>query len=130
MLGGNYLASGIEHNETGSPTASGEVHARMNEKRFHKLEPLQRRSDLFQIEGDATAPLALVSWGSVAGVARRRSAWPGAKVPGEALVFRLLYPVAERCTDSSRGKAASSEQSHQPASPSAADVRGSAEGRF
>ena len=39
MPGGNYLASGIEHNETGAPTASGAVHARMNEKRIRKLAP-------------------------------------------------------------------------------------------
>ena len=41
MPGGNYLAAGIEHNELGRPTASGEMHARMNEKRFRKFNPLQ-----------------------------------------------------------------------------------------
>ena len=51
MKGGNYLASGIEHNEDGAPTSSGEVHARMNEKRLRKLEPLKRRRDLFLVEG-------------------------------------------------------------------------------
>src|SRR4029450_6118406 len=50
--GGSYLASGIEHNERGAPTASGDVHARMNSKRISKLAPLERRSDLFRIEGD------------------------------------------------------------------------------
>ena len=70
MPGGNYLASGIEHNERGAPTASGEVHARMNDKRIRKLDPLKHRRDLFVVEGDPQAPLALVSWGSVAGVAR------------------------------------------------------------
>ena len=48
MPGGNYLASGIEHNERGAPTASGALHARMNEKRIRKLDPLKRRRDLFQ----------------------------------------------------------------------------------
>ena len=52
MEGGNYLASGIEHTETGAPTASGEAHARMNKKRINKLDPLKRREDLFIIEGD------------------------------------------------------------------------------
>jgi 2-oxoglutarate ferredoxin oxidoreductase subunit alpha len=96
MRGGSYLASGIEHNERGAPTASGEVHARMNEKRIRKLDPLKRRRDLFLVEGDAQAPLALVSWGSVAGAARealemaRRDG-----IQAKLLVPRLLFPVAE-----------------------------------
>jgi 2-oxoglutarate ferredoxin oxidoreductase subunit alpha len=48
MAGGNYLAAGIEHNEVGRPTASGEMHARMNEKRFRKFNPLKSRRDLFR----------------------------------------------------------------------------------
>ena len=77
MPGGNYLAAGIEHNEVGRPTASGEMHARMNEKRFRKFNPLKNRRDLFVVEGDPDAPIGLVSWGSVAGVAQG-SAAPGA----------------------------------------------------
>jgi 2-oxoglutarate ferredoxin oxidoreductase subunit alpha len=96
MLGGNYLASGIEHNERGAPTASGEIHARMNEKRIRKLEPLKRRRDLFLAEGDARAPLALVAWGSVAGVAREALEIARAEgIHAKLLVPKLLYPVAE-----------------------------------
>jgi len=96
MAGGSYLASGIEHNEAGAPTASGEVHARMNEKRLRKLEPLKERRDLFGVEGDPTAPLALVSWGSTAGVAHealRLAEAEGLRV--KLLVPSLLFPVAE-----------------------------------
>jgi 2-oxoglutarate ferredoxin oxidoreductase subunit alpha len=96
MPGGNYLASGIEHNERGAPTASGQVHVRMNEKRFRKLDPLQRRRDLFRIEGPADAPLALVAWGSLAGVAREalsRAQDEGMRV--KLLVPTLLYPIAQ-----------------------------------
>ena len=60
MIGGNYLASGIEHNEVGRPTASGEMHGRMNEKRFKKFAPLKNRRDLFMMEGDPNAPIGLV----------------------------------------------------------------------
>lgn len=97
MPGGNYLAAGIEHNEVGRPTASGEMHARMNEKRFRKFNPLKNRRDLFVVEGDADAPVALVSWGSVAGVARealRLARGEGLRV--KLLVPRLLYPVVEQ----------------------------------
>ena len=43
---------------------------RGGDKRLRKLEPLKQRRDLFLIEGDPQAKLAVVSWGSVAGVAR------------------------------------------------------------
>ncbi|HOW67896.1 MAG TPA: 2-oxoacid:acceptor oxidoreductase subunit alpha, partial [Verrucomicrobiota bacterium] len=69
MPNGNYLASGIEHNEKGAPTANGEIHSRMNEKRLRKLNPLKHRADLFQIEGPDDALVGIISWGSVAGVA-------------------------------------------------------------
>jgi 2-oxoglutarate ferredoxin oxidoreductase subunit alpha len=94
--GGNYLASGIEHNERGAPTASGEVHERMNATRLRKLEPLKRRRDLFLIEGDPLAPIALVAWGSVAQTVReaaRAARQEGIDV--KLLVPKLLYPVAE-----------------------------------
>lgn len=96
LPGGNYLAAGIEHNEHGDPTASGKVHALMNAKRFRKLEPLKARRDLVEVEGDEGAPLALIGWGSVAGVCREalalaRAAGQRAKL----LVPTLLYPIAE-----------------------------------
>jgi 2-oxoglutarate ferredoxin oxidoreductase subunit alpha len=96
MKNGNYLASGIEHNEHGAPTASGEMHSRMNEKRIEKLSPLKQRRDLFMIQGDPDAPVGLISWGSVAGVAieaLQLAQEQGLKV--KLLIPRLLYPVAE-----------------------------------
>jgi 2-oxoglutarate ferredoxin oxidoreductase subunit alpha len=97
VAGGNYLASGIEHNERGAPTASGVMHARMNEKRIRKFTPLKGRRDLFDIYGPADAPIGVVSWGSVAGVAREalaRVERSGVRV--KLLVPRLLYPVAQQ----------------------------------
>ncbi len=96
MLGGTYLASGIEHNETGAPTASGNVHEAMNRKRIHKFDPLMERRDLFHLEGNPSAPLALVAWGSIAGVARE--AMVLARKEGldvKLLVPYLIFPIAE-----------------------------------
>jgi 2-oxoglutarate/2-oxoacid ferredoxin oxidoreductase subunit alpha len=96
MERGNYLASGIEHTESGAPTAGGAMHARMNQKRIRKLDPLKSRRDLFSIEGDSDAPLALVSWGSVAGVALEAAAL--ARREGlhlKVLIPRLIYPISE-----------------------------------
>jgi len=97
MKGGNYLASGIEHNELGAPTANGEMHSRMNEKRLRKFAPLKDRRDLFITEGHADAPLGLISWGSVAGIAIEAfqlAVKQGIRV--KLLVPRLLYPVSEQ----------------------------------
>jgi 2-oxoglutarate ferredoxin oxidoreductase subunit alpha len=95
MVGGNYLAAGIEHNEHGDPTVSGKMHALMNEKRFRKLAPLERRHDLFEIVGPADAPLGLVSWGSNAGVCREAMELARARgLQVKLLVPTLIYPVA------------------------------------
>jgi 2-oxoglutarate ferredoxin oxidoreductase subunit alpha len=72
------------------------MHARMNAKRFRKFDPLKQRRDLFVIEGDADAALALVSWGSVAGVALE--ALHLARAEGlrvKLLVPKLVYPIPE-----------------------------------
>jgi 2-oxoglutarate ferredoxin oxidoreductase subunit alpha len=97
MVGGNYLASGIEHNDHGAPTASGTIHAQMNEKRIRKLSPLSTRRELFTTYGVADAPIGIVSWGSVAGVARdalNRALADG--VRAKLLVPRLMYPIASQ----------------------------------
>jgi 2-oxoglutarate ferredoxin oxidoreductase subunit alpha len=97
LRGGAYLAAGIEHNEKGDPTSSGEMHERMNDKRLRKLNPLKERADLFIIEGDADAELGVISWGSVAGVALeavRAARARGIKV--KLLVPKLLYPIADQ----------------------------------
>jgi 2-oxoglutarate ferredoxin oxidoreductase subunit alpha len=96
LEGGNYLASGIEHTERGAPTANGEIHARMNEKRMRKLNPLKARRDLFHIEGHHDAPVALVAWGSLGGVALEALRMAEARgIRAKVLVPRLLYPVSE-----------------------------------
>jgi 2-oxoglutarate ferredoxin oxidoreductase subunit alpha len=96
MRGGNYQGAGIEHNEHGNPTASGKMHAAMNDKRFRKLAPLRLRRDLFHIQGHESARLGLVAWGSIAGVCREafeRATAEGLDV--KLLVPWLVYPVAE-----------------------------------
>lgn len=96
LKGGGYLAAGIEHNEKGDPTSSGEMHDRMNDKRLKKLDPLKQRHDLFLIDGDPDAEVGVISWGSVAGAtieAFRAVRARGVKV--KLLVPKLLYPIAE-----------------------------------
>jgi 2-oxoglutarate/2-oxoacid ferredoxin oxidoreductase subunit alpha len=114
---GNFLASGIEHNEHGAPTAKGEVHAKMNEKRTRKLNPLKQRKDLFLIDGDPNAKIGLIAWGSVAGIAREALNIAGQQgMNVKLLIPLLLYPVAEQIyADFFSGvkKGLVVEQSHQ-----------------
>ena len=96
LLGGTYLASGIEHVESGAPTNSGDVHHRMNEKRTRKFDPLKERKDLFEITGNPDAPIGIIAWGSVAGVCREALEMAQAEgINVKLLVPYLLYPVAE-----------------------------------
>jgi 2-oxoglutarate ferredoxin oxidoreductase subunit alpha len=97
MEGGAYLGAGIEHDEHGSPTASGAIHVQMTEKRIRKLDSLRDRHDLYHIEGEPDAPLALIAWGSTAGVCREamiRANREGLKT--KLLVPILLYPINEQ----------------------------------
>ena len=98
--GGNYLAAGIEHNEKGAPTSSGEMHAAMNTKRIEKFNPIKEREYLFVIEGDANAELAIISWGSVAGVAMEAyNQLKAAGVSVKIIVPKLLFPISEKVYD-------------------------------
>ena len=96
LRGGNYLAAGIEHDEQGAPTASGELHAKMNDKRLNKLNPLKQRRDLFVVEGDPDATIGVISWGSVAGIALEGLRLARSEgLEARLLIPKLLYPVAE-----------------------------------
>jgi 2-oxoglutarate ferredoxin oxidoreductase subunit alpha len=97
MLKGNYLASGIEHSESGAPTSSGELHARMVEKRTKKLDPLKERSDLFTVYGDPNAEIGIISWGTIAGVCMEAlDLAQESGLKAKLLVPKLLFPVAEK----------------------------------
>lgn len=117
MAGGNYLAAGIEHNEHGAPTANGVMHAKMNEKRIRKLDPLMAWRGAVTVTGDPDAPIGLVAWGSVAGIAREAlSRAERLGVHAKLLVPTLLYPVPQPAYDDFFGSVRAGlvvEQSHQ-----------------
>ena len=135
---GNYLASGIEHNERGAPTASGAVHARMNEKRFRKLRRrCKRRRDLFERRRrPATAPLGARRLGqrAPACAARRSSARGGEGLRREAARARASstrWPRRSTGTSSRsvRARPGGRAVAPGPALPPPAHVRGRARGR-
>jgi 2-oxoglutarate ferredoxin oxidoreductase subunit alpha len=93
--GGQYVAEGIEHDETGAPCYTPEMHTRMMEKRYRKLEELAEQADGYVEWWGPEAPEHLVvAWGSARGPALegvQRLAHKGIDI-GIA-VPRLLYPV-------------------------------------
>ncbi len=91
--GGEYLASGIEHNEKGWPSALADMHNKMMAKRYRKLDALEQDVSLLDTYGGADAEYGAVAWGSNKGVVQeacQRLADEGYKV--KAIVPGMLYP--------------------------------------
>ena len=99
----------------GAPTASGEMHARMNEKRHPQADAAQvARATCSRSRATADAPIALVSWGSVAGVALEAPRWRGARASGSSCSCRgcsIRSPRRSTATSSRRCRRASSSSS-------------------
>jgi 2-oxoglutarate ferredoxin oxidoreductase subunit alpha len=70
--GGQYLATGLEHTETGKPDYTPENHLRMSRKRFRKMEVIARSFDANPIEiwGRHDAKIGIIGWGSTQGAIR------------------------------------------------------------
>ena len=123
---------GSSTTRAGAPTASGEIHARMNEKRLRKLRAAQARRDLFESRGPATrrsrwcAGAASPAWRGrrSSGAARRvcgvQAARAEAPLPGRGRGLPGLLRLA--CRRGPRGRAVPPG----PALPHAAHVRGRA----
>ncbi|GAB4308202.1 MAG: 2-oxoacid:acceptor oxidoreductase subunit alpha [Myxococcota bacterium] len=95
--GMQYLASGIEHNEKGSPMSDVDIHHQMNRKRVEKLNPLKKRADLFLRYGNPKARWGVLSWGGSAGaVIDAVSLGKEIGVDFKALIPILINPVPEK----------------------------------
>ena len=71
ILSGRYpVASGLEHDEMGHPTASPKLHAEMTAKRRRKLQDLAAELPAPQVYGAPEGSLLLVGWGSTQGPLR------------------------------------------------------------
>lgn len=102
QVGGGYVATGLEHDETSAPIYTPAGHSGMTEKRFRKLAHLEEEEFPTPAwEGDDPADLGIISWGSTHGsvreaVVRLRS--EGCRVA--ALYPQLLFPVPVRAIES------------------------------
>jgi 2-oxoglutarate ferredoxin oxidoreductase subunit alpha len=95
--GGQYVSTGLEHNEAGRPRSDGANHRQMTEKRFKKMEHARQAAPPPDVYGDEDAEIGILCWGSTWGtvveaidIARRK----GLKVA--ALAPRMLWPLPDQ----------------------------------
>jgi 2-oxoglutarate ferredoxin oxidoreductase subunit alpha len=89
-----YTADGLEHGERGSPSSQAADHVAQLDKRRRKLEAWDYGDGWADLEGDPSAPLAIVTFGSCTGPVREaltRAAADG--VTARLVSLRLLAPL-------------------------------------
>lgn len=90
--GGEYVATGLEHDETGRPSQTGEIHEAMTRKRFAKLE--KASWELVDRDGPDSAHVGLVTWGITQGAVREAAArFAAVGMPVAALYLKALWPL-------------------------------------
>jgi len=96
MVGGQYVATGLEHNETGRPRYDPKTHIAMTEKRFQKFEAARLDAPPADRHGDPTAEVGIVTWGSTMGnviEAVDQLAERGIKV--DAIAPKMVWPLPD-----------------------------------
>jgi 2-oxoglutarate ferredoxin oxidoreductase subunit alpha len=68
--GGDYIASGIEHNELGYPVSDVGIHRKMHDKRYKKMDGVKEELKFMRHYGDKDAKIGILCWGSTKGPAR------------------------------------------------------------
>jgi len=95
--GGQYVATGLEHNEAGRPRSDGGNHVAMTDKRFHKMEMARRAAPPAHTYGDPEAEIGVLCWGPAFGMVVEAIdilAQRGIKV--SALAPRMLWPLPDQ----------------------------------
>lgn len=91
---GEHVITGLEHTESNAPTPAADVHRKMTEKRFRKLETAAGQFSKAKTYGEEDASIGIISWGSTSGAvfeAIDKAFERGVKV--QALYPRTLYPL-------------------------------------
>jgi len=92
--GGEYIATGVEHTESGSSTELPQDHAAMTEKRFRKLAAVEESFASIEREGAARAEVGFISWGTTQGAVREAmQRFRQIGLTAAALYPKLLWPL-------------------------------------
>jgi 2-oxoglutarate ferredoxin oxidoreductase subunit alpha len=95
--GGQYVATGLEHNESGRPRSDAANHRKMTDKRFSKFERARQAAPEAHYYGDQDADVGILCWGSSWGVvveAIDQAAQKGLKVA--AMAPRMVWPLPDQ----------------------------------
>ncbi len=97
MVGGAYVATGIERDEVGMPNYDPKNHEINMQRRMRKLERAAAEDAEFETYGTPDAALGVVSWGSTTGAVReavQMAVNKGIRV--SSLHPKLLYPTPKK----------------------------------
>jgi 2-oxoglutarate/2-oxoacid ferredoxin oxidoreductase subunit alpha len=94
--GGQYVATGLEHNESGRPRSDAPNHRQMTDKRFSKFELARQAAPPAHYYGDQDADVGILCWGSAWGTVVEAidvAAQKGLKVA--AMAPRMVWPLPD-----------------------------------
>jgi len=94
--GSVYQATGLTHNEKGTPAFDFEAHQRMHEKRWKKLMPLCQRHELVKVFGEEESRSGIVTWGSSAQIVLETVKDLGLQDEVKVCVPELIHPLPGR----------------------------------
>ncbi len=91
---GNFLMSGLEHNELGAPVSGQAGHQAMSDKRYRKLASVpEQYAHLTLVAGDPHADVGILAWGASKGAVLEAVEVLGASgIRARAVIPRLLMP--------------------------------------
>jgi len=93
IKGGEYLGSGIEHDEIGSPRGDVETHENMTEKRWRKFDYIKKEFRFERFYGPKNAKLGIMAWGSTKGAVKEAVEKANAMgISVSAMIPQLIFP--------------------------------------
>lgn len=95
--GGQYVATGLEHNESGRPRSDAENHMEMTRKRFHKLDLAREAAPPAHYYGDQDSDVGIICWGSSWGVVVEAIDVLAQKgIKAAAMAPRMVWPLPDQ----------------------------------
>ena len=95
--GGEYMAVGIEHVASGTPSSSFVVHQAQSEKRYRKFDAIAENYKLFDSSGVDHPKLGILTWGSTFGVCEEIcEILNRAGLPTAVLAPKIMYPLPKK----------------------------------
>ncbi len=92
--GGEYVATGLEHDEAGRPSDAPAIHEKMTAQRFKKLCCVESACLPIERDGPARADVGIVSWGTTQGAVREAiQRFDAIGMPVAALYPKVLWPL-------------------------------------